>query len=100
MKSSVKSMLGCFLDNKRIIHQKFAPQGQTFNQDCYIGMLKRLREDKRRKRLQKWAGLDWMVHYDDASAHKALSVQQFLAKTNIIAVPHPSYSPDLDISDF
>ena len=63
-------------------------------------MLKRLREDKRRKRPQKWAEQDWMIHHDDVPVHTALSVQQFLAKTNMIALPRPSYSPDLDLSDF
>ena len=97
MKSSVKS---CFFDNEEIIHQKFAPQGQKFNQDCYISMLKRLREDKRRKRPQKWAEQDWMIRHDDVPVHTALSVQQFLAKTSMIVVPRPSHSPDLDLSDF
>ena len=37
---------------------------------------------------------------DDAPSHTALSVQQFLAKTNMIAFPRPSSSPDFAISDF
>ena len=63
-------------------------------------MLKQRREDKRQKRPQKWAVQDWMIHHDDATVHIALSVQHVLAKTEMIAVPHPSYPPDLDISDF
>ena len=41
-----------------------------------------------------------MINHDHMPVHTALSVQQFLAKTNMIALPHPSYSPDLDLSDF
>ena len=63
-------------------------------------MLKWLREEKRWNRPQKWAEQDWMIDHDDAPADTALSVQQFLAKTNMAAALHPSYSPDLDFSGF
>ena len=80
MKNSVKRMLSSFFDNDGIIDQKFALQEQTFNQGCYISMLKRLREDERQKRPQKWAAQDWVIHNDDATVHIPLSVQHFFGQ--------------------
>jgi histone-lysine N-methyltransferase SETMAR len=36
-----------------------------------------------------------IVHNDSASAHKALSVKQFLAQKSITEMEHPPCSPDL-----
>jgi histone-lysine N-methyltransferase SETMAR len=43
---------------------------------------------------------DCILHHDNASAHKALSVKQFLAQKSITEIEHPLYSPDLALSDF
>ncbi|PNF15130.1 hypothetical protein B7P43_G15579 [Cryptotermes secundus] len=43
---------------------------------------------------------DWFFHHDNASAHTALSVRQFLTKNGMIPVPHPPYSPDLAPCNF
>jgi histone-lysine N-methyltransferase SETMAR len=41
------------------------------------------------------------IHHDNASAHNALSIQEFLAqKENIPVVSHPPYSPDLAPCNF
>nr|CAH7723476.1 unnamed protein product [Callosobruchus chinensis] len=39
-------------------------------------------------------------HQDNAPAHNALSVKQFLAKKSIPVLEHPPYSPDLAPCDF
>jgi hypothetical protein len=36
-----------------------------------------------------------VLHHDNAPAHTALSICEFLAKKNIPLIPHPPYSPDL-----
>jgi len=41
------------------------------------------------------AAVDWFLHHNNAPAHTALSVQQFLVKNNMTVIPHPPYSPDL-----
>ena len=41
-----------------------------------------------------------MLHYDDAPAHTALNIRQFLAERNIATLEHPAYSPDLAQCDF
>jgi hypothetical protein len=33
-----------------------------------------------KKRPEMWSSGDWFLHHDNAPAHTALSVQQFLAK--------------------
>ena len=43
---------------------------------------------------------DWVLHHDNAPAHTALSIQEFLEKKNIPVLPHPPYSPDLAPCDF
>ena len=40
----------CFFDKKGIIHKEFVPPGQTVNAAFYVEVLKRLRENVRRKR--------------------------------------------------
>ena len=47
-----------------------------------------------------WNSSDWFLHHDNAPAHTALSVQQFLAKNNMTVIPHPPYSPNLAPCDF
>jgi transposase len=51
-----------------------------------------------RKRPELWPN-DWILHHDNAPAHKALSVKQFVAQKSITEFEHPSYSPDLAPND-
>ena len=46
-----------------------------------------------------FANNSWILHHDNASAHTALSVREFLA-TKQTVLEHPAYSPDLAPSDF
>ena len=60
--------------------------------------------DKNAKRLRKRVRTDiaddWVLHHDNAPAHTALSVREFLAKKNIPVLPHPLCSPHLAPCDF
>jgi len=42
----------------------------------------------------------WILHYDNAPAHDALRVREFLAKNSITKMDHPTYSPDLAPCNF
>jgi hypothetical protein len=64
-----------------------------------VDVLTRFRESVGRKRHQKWKN-DWALHHDNAPSHTAMAFQLFLAKNNILIVPHPHYSPDLTPRDF
>ena len=46
------------------------------------------------------ASNSWILHHDNAPAHTALSVTEFLATKQITVLEHPAYSPDLAPSDF
>jgi alpha-L-fucosidase len=93
-KSQMKTVLITFFNMKNIVHFEFIPQGQTVNQAYYMEILKRLREAVHRKRPELWPN-DWILHHDSASAHRALSVKQFLNQKLITETHHPPCSPDL-----
>jgi len=88
-------LLISFFDANGIVHKEFVSPGQTVNQQFYLKVLKRLRDSVWKKRPEMWSSGDWFLHHDNAPAHTALSVQQFLAKNNMTVIPHPPYSPDL-----
>jgi transposase len=62
-------------------------------------ILKRLHESARIKRPKLWPN-DWILHHNNAPAHKELSVKQFLDRKSIIEMEHPPCSPDLAPNDF
>jgi hypothetical protein len=54
----------------------------------YKGVLERLRNDVRRKRLQKLAN-GFVLRHDKAPCHTSLLIRQFLSDTKITVCPHP-----------
>jgi hypothetical protein len=63
-----------------------------------VETLKRLHEAVDRKRPELWPN-DWIIRYDNAPVHKALSVKQFLAQKSFIDVEHPPHSHHLAPND-
>jgi histone-lysine N-methyltransferase SETMAR len=98
-RSQVQTMFVCFFDHKGIVHYEFIAQGQTVNQQCYLEVLTRLRESLRRKRPGLWPD-KWILQHDNAPAHDALRVREFLAKNFITKMDHPPYSSDLAPCEF
>ena len=78
-----------FFDIQGIVMAKWAPSGQTVNQQYYIEVLTKLCVHVRRKRPELWRN-GWILHHDNAPY-----VKQFLANKNITVLKHPPYSPDL-----
>jgi hypothetical protein len=66
----------------------------------YLQVPKRLHDAVRRKRPELWQSGEWWLHHDNAPAHKALSVNQFLTKNSMIQLLHQPYSSDLAPYDF
>jgi len=91
--SQVKTMLVCLFDHKVIAHCEFTAQGQTVNQQCYLEVLTRLWESVRKKRPGLWP--DKWIHHENAPAHDALRVREFLAKKSITKMDQLPYSRDL-----
>jgi transposase len=70
------------------------------NQTYCIELLTKLRGKIQRKRPELWKN-GWILHQDNAPAHNALSVRQFLAKKKQVPVLHHApFSPDLAPCDF
>ena len=99
-KSKVKTMLIVFFDHRGIVHLEFVPEGTTVNQHFYKEVLTRLIARIRRSRRDLWESKRWFLHHDNAPAHAAISIQQFLAQKQLPVLSHPPYSPDLAPCDF
>ena len=99
-RSQVKVMLITFFDHQAMVHHEFVPQRQTVNQHFYKEVLTRLVNKIRQKRRVSCAGKTWILHHDNASAHTALGVKQFLVSKEITTLHQPPYSPDLAPCDF
>ena len=98
-KSKLKTLI-CFFDQEGIGHREFVPPAMTVNADFCCDVLRRLRENVRHKRPQKWQNQNLIIHHDNAPARRSFKVSQFLAKNNMTVIPHPPYSPDLATCDF
>jgi hypothetical protein len=87
-----------FFDSRGIMHKESVRPGQTINHTFYKDVLEKLR--KRVQRIRTDSLDDWVLHHDNAPAHTALSIRDFLAKKNIPELPHPPYSPNVAPCDF
>jgi len=71
---------------------------ETVNHAFYKDVLERL--PKRVQRVRRDTADCWVLHHDNAPAHTALSIREYLPKKKIPVFPHPPYSPDLAPCDF
>jgi uncharacterized protein involved in tellurium resistance len=98
-KSQMKTILITFFNIQGTVHFEFIPQGQTVNQAYYVEIMKQLHEAMRRKR-PELCPTNWILHHNNAPAHKVHSVKQFLDQKSITEQEYPSYSPDMAPNDF
>ncbi|KAJ4439216.1 hypothetical protein ANN_07335 [Periplaneta americana] len=96
---------GDFLNKMKLVllglmHHEFIPEGRTVTKELYVETLCRLWDAVRRKRPEKWVENNWFLMHDNAPAHRAIIVKNFLARHNITALDHPPYSPDLSPPDY
>jgi hypothetical protein len=64
-----------------------------------LRLLRRLRENVRRRRHELWREQTWLLHHDNAP-HNSVLTQQFLVKNKVAVIPRPPYSLDLAPCDF
>jgi histone-lysine N-methyltransferase SETMAR len=88
-----------FFDVKGIVHREFVHPNTTVNSDFCYDVLRRLRENVRRKRSELWRNYNWLLHHDNAPADTSLKTTEFVTNS-MVMVPHPPYSPDLAPCDF
>lgn len=65
----------------RYCTSKISPQSQIVNREFYCKVLRPLREEIRRKRLDLWSTKDWLLNDDNEACHRALPTHEFLATT-------------------
>jgi len=80
-KSKLKTIRICFFDQEGIVQWEFVPPGMTVNADFYCDVLRRLCENVRRKRPQKWQNLNLIIHHDNAPAPGPLKFRSFWPRT-------------------
>ena len=68
--------------------------------NIYKEILRRLVRSMRDKRRSFWEANAKALYHDNAPAHTAMSICQFLTERNIATLEHPQYSPDLAPCDF
>jgi histone-lysine N-methyltransferase SETMAR len=93
-------MLTVFFDSEGIVHKEFAPEGKTVNAEFYKGVMDCLLKHIQPVRPAAFCSRDFFLLYDNAPAHKAASVCQFLTQKNVTTLYHPSDSPDLSPPDY
>jgi len=96
----VKVLLIAFFDWQGVVYHEFTPNGQTINKEYYLDVLRRLREAIREKRPILWRCNSWVLHHDNAPAHRSSLVSDFLEKHGTITVPQLPYSSDLAPADY
>ena len=69
VRSKKKVMLLPFFDSEGIVHNEYAPDGQTINKEFYLEVLRRLCASVRRKWWEKWQDGDWILHHDTYRPH-------------------------------
>lgn len=99
-----KVMLVIFFDARGVVYREFVPQGQGITAALYRQILTHLREAVRRRHPQLWfghggrnlhnnaarrQGTGFVVHHDNAPAHRARLVQNFLNQTHTPTLLHP-----------
>ena len=58
-----------FFFHEGVVHQKYAPPGQTITKEYYIAVLCQVTDAVRRKRPQLWESGDWQLHHDNVPTH-------------------------------
>ncbi|CAK9799943.1 Mariner Mos1 transposase [Anthophora quadrimaculata] len=99
-RSKIKVMLTVFFDYHGVVHSEFLPDGQAVNKEYYLSVMRRLRENIRRKRPDLWKNNSWFLHHDNAPSHTSTLVREFLAKNSTNVIEQAPYSPDMAPCDF
>jgi histone-lysine N-methyltransferase SETMAR len=83
------------------VHKEFVPEGKTVNAEFYKGVIDWLLKRIHRVRPAGFCSRDFLLLHDNAPAHKAASVYQFLTPQKMLQpfFTRP-YSPDLSPPEY
>jgi hypothetical protein len=96
----IKTMLIIFFNSQGAVRKEFIPEGKTVNAEFYEGVMDRPLKGIQRVHPAVFCSRDFFLLHDNAPAHKAAGVCQFLAQKNVTALYHPPYCPDLSPPDY
>lgn len=93
-----KVMCTIFWERKGVILLDFLEPGKTFNSDCYIETLTKLRAQIASMRPEK--GETLCLQHNNARPHTSLKTTEYMTEFSWKVLPHPLHSPNLTPSDF
>ena len=82
-------MLIIFFNSQGVMHKEFVPEGKTVNAEFYKGVMDRLLKRIQRVRPAALSSRDFFLLHNNAPAHKAASVCQFLTQTMLQPIITP-----------
>ncbi len=99
--STKKMMVVPFFDQRGLIHLELV-ENQTVNKHVFLAILKRARMSLQNRRGSAvWLNrAEYLLHMDNAPAHRSKLVQDYLRDENWNQMKHPPYSPDLSPANF
>ena len=83
-----------------MLRHEFLPHGSTINKEYYLEVMRQLCEAVHQKCTELWKNQSWILPYDNAPAHSARLVDEFLVKNKTVIICEPLYSPDLAPTEF
>ena len=89
-----------FFDSTGMIYMHWVPTGESVNKEYYVEVLREFSKRFRRKRPALVKSGQWHFQQDNAPVHNSILLTDYLIKMSIKTVPHPPYSPDLNLYDF
>jgi hypothetical protein len=92
-------MLVIFFYIKGIVDKEFVLAGQTVNYPYYYDVLRRLRKNVRRLRLELWRQKNGLLHHDSVPSLTSSFTREFFTTINMTVVPHPPYFSVSPIED-
>jgi hypothetical protein len=92
-------MVMAFFDSKGLIYTHIVPKGQPVNTNHIVTVLGMLLRHLRKKRPDLIAQ-QWWFHWENAPAHTAASVKNWIAAHKIQMLRQPAYSLDLALAAF
>jgi hypothetical protein len=87
-RSRIKNMLIISFDSQGVVHTEFVPEEKTVNAEFDKGVLDSLLKRIQRVRPAAFRSRDFFLLHDNAPAHKAASVCQFLIPKNVTTLYH------------